>query len=148
MKTYKFTINGNKYTVDVSNIEDNNVEVEVNGTPYTVKLDMEDLPKPQPKTVVKVATPPIPKAAPTPAAVPKPATAPTGGSVVKSPLPGVVLEMFIKAGDTVKAGQKMILLEAMKMENNIDADKDGVIREIRVNKGDSVMEGDVLLVIE
>ncbi|MDR2978889.1 MAG: biotin/lipoyl-binding protein [Bacteroidales bacterium] len=149
MKTYKFTINGNKYSVDVADIEDNKTTVELNGTPYEVTLDMPELAVSKPvKPVVKVATAPAPKAAPTPANVPQAAPAKSGGSTVKSPLPGVVLEIFVKVGDTVKAGQRIILLEAMKMENNLDADREGVVKDIRVQRGDAVMEGDVLLVIE
>ncbi|MCR4878024.1 MAG: acetyl-CoA carboxylase biotin carboxyl carrier protein subunit, partial [Bacteroidales bacterium] len=65
-----------------------------------------------------------------------------------SPLPGTVLDVFVKAGDAVKVGQRLLLLEAMKMENNIDADRDGVIKEVKVNKSDAVMEGQVLVVFE
>ena len=150
MKKYNLTINGTKYSVDINGIEDNKANIEVNGTPYTVELDMESIPtmqKSQPKGV-RVAAP-APKAAPAaPAAVPAAPAAPTAGCVLKSPLPGTILDIFVNAGDTVKAGQHLILLEAMKMENNIDADRDGVVKEIRVRRNDSVMEGDVLLVIE
>lgn len=150
MKKYNLTINGTKYSVDINDIEDNKANIEVNGTPYTVELDMESIPtmqKSQPK-VVRVAAP-APKAAPAaPAAVPAAPAAPTVGCVLKSPLPGTILDVFVNVGDTVKAGQHLILLEAMKMENNIDADRDGVVKEIRVRRSDSVMEGDVLLVIE
>jgi biotin carboxyl carrier protein len=150
MKKYNLTINGTKYSVDINDIEDNKANIEVNGTPYTVELDMESIPtmqKSQPK-VVRVAAP-APKAAPAaPAAVPAAPAAPTAGCVLKSPLPGTILDVFVNVGDTVKTGQHLILLEAMKMENNIDADRDGVVKEIRVRRSDSVMEGDVLLVIE
>lgn len=149
MKTYKFTINGNKYAVGVENIEDNKTTVEVNGTQYEVVLDMPEMAVSKPsKPVVKIATPPAPKAAPTPTSVPQAPAAPSSGSAVKSPLPGVILDIFVRVGDTVKAGQRIILLEAMKMENNIDADREGVIKEIRVQRSDAVMEGDVLLIIE
>ncbi len=145
MKTYKFTINGNKYTVDINNIEDGKAEVEVNRTPYTVELEMK---VPTPK-VVKVAAPAAPKAGTTQANVSKAPAAPTAsGAAIKSPLPGVVLDVFVHEGDSVKAGQHVMLLEAMKMENNIDAPKDCVIKQIRARKGDSVMEGDVLIVLE
>jgi len=157
MKNYKFTINGNKYSVDIVDIEDQVATVEVNGTPYQVELEMEvRKPVSAPKAVVKVAgqtavsaaslTPSqaIPKIAP----VPQAATAPSGGSVIKSPLPGVVLDIYVKTGDTVKPGQHVLLLEAMKMENNIDADKEGVVKDIKVQRNDSVMEGDILVIIE
>jgi len=148
MKNYKFTINNNKYSVDIVGIEDQTAHVEVNENPYQVVLDLE-IPKPvsAPKTVVKVAHPPIPQAAHVEAKVAQAAAAPSGGSSIKSPLPGVVLDIFVKVGDTVKQGQHVLMLEAMKMENNIDADKEGVVKEVRVKPNDSVMEGDVLIVI-
>ncbi len=148
MKNYKFTINGNKYSVDVADVEDNKVEVEVNGTPYEVELDME-VPAAKPKPVARPVVAAAPKAAPaapTATVAPAPA-APTAGAVIKSPLPGRVLDVFVKEGDTVKQGQHLILLEAMKMENNIDSDKAGTVKEVRVRRDDSVMEGDILLVI-
>ena len=75
--------------------------------------------------------------------------APTGGGgTLTSPLPGTVLDVFVKPGDAVKVGQRMLLLEAMKMENNIDADRDGVVKEVKVSKSDAVMEGQVLVVFE
>ena len=86
-------------------------------------------------------------AAPT-APVVKPAAASTGKSGVKSPLPGVILDIKVNVGDTVKKGQVIIILEAMKMENNINADKDGKITAINVSKGESVLEGTDLVIIE
>ena len=72
---------------------------------------------------------------------------PSSANALVSPLPGVILEISCKVGDSVKKGQKILILEAMKMENNIIADKDGVVEEIKVNKGDSVLEGTELAVI-
>ena len=150
MKNYKFTINGNKYSVEVGDIENNAVNVEVNGTPYTVELDTEIKVPVKVKPVVMVNTS-APKSAPAaaPASVKSaPAAATAAGATLKSPLPGTILDVFCKEGDSVKAGQRLFLLEAMKMENNIDAEKDGVIKEVRVHRSDSVMEGDVLVVFE
>ena len=87
-------------------------------------------------------------AAPTANVKNAPAAATASGATLKSPLPGVILDVFCKEGDSVKAGQRLFLLEAMKMENNIDAEKDGVVKEVRVHRSDSVMEGDVLVVFE
>ena len=143
MKQYKYKINGNLYNVTVNDVEDNIANVEVNGTSYKVELD-----KP-----VKAAPKPVTR----PAAAPK---TETGAPVVtkqptaykkdgvKSPLPGVILDIKVKEGDTVKRGQTIIILEAMKMENNINANKDGKVAEIKVNKGDSVLEGTDLVIIE
>ena len=154
MKNYNFTINGNKYEVDIVAIEDQVANVEVNGVPYQVEMEIA-IPKPsaKPKKIVQVAAttptvvnptqPPQPKIA----HIPPAATAPSGGSLIKSPLPGVILDIFVSVGDAVKPGQRIVMLEAMKMENNIDADKEGIVKEIRVKRNDSVMEGDVLIVI-
>jgi Pyruvate carboxylase len=72
--------------------------------------------------------------------------APKSGGV-KSPLPGTIIEVFVRVGDTVKMGDKLLILEAMKMENKIEADKQGTIKDIKVRPGDTVMEGDILLEI-
>ena len=145
MKEYKYKINGNPYTVTIGDIEDNVAHVEVNGTAY--KVELEKTPKAAVKPVVRPAiTPTTP--APAPAQVVKPAAASTGKSGVKSPLPGVILEIKVNVGDAVKRGQTIIILEAMKMENNINADKDGKITAICVGKGESVLEGTDLVIIE
>lgn len=76
-----------------------------------------------------------------------PLSRPPGGAV-KRPLPGVVLDIQVAVGDRVGTGQRLMILEAMKMENNIDSDREGTVKEIKVATGDSVLEGDVLLTIE
>ena len=101
------------------------------------------------KPVVKVSTaaPKAAAAAPTANVKDAPAAATASGATLKSPLPGVILDVFCKEGDSVKAGQRLFLLEAMKMENNIEADVAGTVKEVKVRKGDSVLEGDILVVI-
>ena len=147
MKEYKYRINGSLYNVVVNEIADEHASVEVNGTPYTVELEK--------KTVKKQVGSPFKKAAqagsPSPSAVAatpviKQST-PSSSNALKSPLPGVILDINCNVGDTVKKGQKLLILEAMKMENNIIADKDGTIQEIKVSKGDSVLEGTELVII-
>lgn len=142
MKSFKYTINGNVYKVHVNSVEDNIADVEVNGTPYKVQLE-----KPAQKQLVTLKRPV--QAPTTSSGAPVVTRQPAGGSpgAVKSPLPGVILNVCCKVGDSVKRGQKIAVLEAMKMENNINADKDGKILEIKVNKGDSVLEGADLVVI-
>lgn len=147
MKEYKYKINGNVYKVAIGDIEDNIAHVEVNGTSY--KVEMEKAPKTaSTKPIVRPVA--APAAAPVAPAVPvsRPATASAGKSGVKSPLPGVILDIKVNVGDTVKKGQLVIILEAMKMENNINADRDGKITAINVSKGDSVLEGTDLVIIE
>ena len=142
MKSFKYTINGNVYKVHINSVVDDIADVEVNGTPYQVKLE-----KPAKKQMVTLKRP---AQAPTTAGgdpvVTRPAASTTQGAV-KTPLPGVILQVKCNVGDTVKRGQTLIILEAMKMENNINADRDGKIIEIKVHKGDSVLEGADLVVI-
>lgn len=146
MKDYTFKVNGNAYKVSVEEAENNMLNVNVNGVNYSVEA--ENL---VPQTPVSRPAPrPASRPAPAPQAASAPTAAPAAGGAtqsIKTPLPGVILDVFVKEGDTVKIGQKILLLEAMKMENNIEADKDGVIKSIQVKKGDSVQEGDVLMLI-
>ncbi|MGL5563043.1 MAG: biotin/lipoyl-containing protein [Tannerellaceae bacterium] len=146
MKQYKYIINGNEYNVTINSMEDNIAEVEVNGTPYKVEME-----KPAKKTLKKphsVISRPAQTSAPVAAApVAAPSQSSGAAGAVRSPLPGVILEVSVKVGDIVKRGQKIAILEAMKMENNINADRDGKIIEVKVNKGDSVLEGADLIVI-
>lgn len=144
MKEYKYKINGNEYKVTIADINENKAQVEVNGVSYEVELEQ----KPKAtvsKPVVRPAAPAAP-AASAPAA--KPAASPAGKGGVKSPLPGVILDIKVNVGDVVKKGQTILILEAMKMENNINADRDGKIAAINVGKGDSVLEGTDLVIIE
>ncbi len=145
MKKFKFTINGNQYETEVLSIEDNIAEIEVNGTLYKVEVDKTMKTTKTPKLVRQVAVPST-DSHPSVAKTSSPA-GPKGAGSIKSPLPGVILEMFVREGDTVKMGQKLLMLEAMKMENNIEADKAGKVVSILKHKGDNVMEGDVLIII-
>jgi glutaconyl-CoA/methylmalonyl-CoA decarboxylase subunit gamma len=139
MKKFKFKINGNQYNAEILSVEDNIAEIEVNGTKYNVELD---------KTMQPVKTPKLVRSVSVPSTDSHPAVAKTSSpGTVKSPLPGVILDLFVKVGDVVNIGQRLLVLEAMKMENNIEADKAGKVVSIAKNKGDSVMEGDVLIVI-
>ena len=145
MKEYKLKINGNDYNVVINDVQESVASIEVNGSNYKVEFE-KPIVKPTAIKVVKTATaaPAVSAAAPKPAAAPAPTA---GGTTVSSPLPGVILEVCVKEGDTVKSGQKIMVLEAMKMENVIEATADGVIKSIKVNKGDSVMEGTPLAII-
>ena len=145
MKEYKYKINGNLYNVVIGDIEDNIAHVEVNGTHYTVEMEKKPKAAPAPKPVARPVAKPAAAPAPASAPVSKPAAAKSG---VKSPLPGVILDIKVKEGDEVKKGQTVIILEAMKMENSINADKDGKVTAINVSKGESVLEGTDLVIIE
>ena len=138
MKEYKYKINGKEFNVAINKVEDSVAEVEVNGVAYQV--EMEKTVKVAPVIVRPVVTASAPVAS---------ASAAVGAAgAIKSPLPGVILDINIKVGDVVKTGQKVAMLEAMKMENVINADHDGKVTEIKVNKGDSVLEGADLIIIE
>ena len=142
MKEYKFKINGNDYTVAINSIEGNIADVTVNGAAY--KVEMENAPAvaavPAPVSAAPAAPAPVPAAAPAPA--------PAGAAkVIEAPLPGVIIEVSVKEGQAVKAGQKVAVLEAMKMENEIQAECDGTVTAIHVAKGDQVVEGSKLISI-
>lgn len=145
MKKFKFTINGNQYETEILSIEDNMAEIEVNGTLYKVEVDKAIKTTKTPKLVRREVVPST-DSHPSVAKTSSP-SAPKGTGSIKSPLPGVILEMFVREGDTVKMGQKLLMLEAMKMENNIEADKAGKVVSILKHKGDNVMEGDILIII-
>ncbi|MCK9611648.1 MAG: biotin/lipoyl-binding protein [Bacteroidales bacterium] len=145
MSKYKFQINKNQYEVEISNIDDNIADVLVNGTSYKVEVDKSLQTTKTPKLVRTVAVPST-DASPQTAKTSSP-SAPKGSGVVKSPLPGIILNIYVNVGDSVSIGQKIITLEAMKMENNINSDKEGKVTNIKVKKGDAVMEGDVLVEI-
>lgn len=137
MKEYKIIINGNTYNVAIDDDRAGLLEVEVNGTPY--KVEVESKLKP---LMVK----PVNKPVQTHDTVVKPATAGVT-SFVLSPLPGTILDIKVSVGDVVKVGQKLAILEAMKMENDINADCDGTVTAIKANKGETVLEGSVIMTI-
>ena len=144
MKTYKFKINGNEYNVAINSVEGKNASVTVNGTAYQVEL--EEAPAAAP--VQAPVSAPVAAAAPAAAPAPPPAPAAAGaGKAVTSPLPGVIIAVKVNIGDTVKAGQEVAVLEAMKMENSIEATHDGTVTAINVAKGDSVLEGAPIVTI-
>ena len=141
MKEYKYTIDGNKYEVAINEVNDTTAKVTVNGAEYTVEWE-----KPvEEKPVVKVQ--PTAKPATATAPAPAAATAPVNGHAIKTPLPGVIIDVKVNVGDEVKKGDTVVVLEAMKMENNINADRDGKVTAISVAKGDTVADGAVLVVL-
>ena len=152
MKKYSLKINGNQYEVKIDDVNEASTvaHVTVNGTKYDVEIEGgkgKPVSKPQviaaPEATGLSVTPKTPIAT-KPAAVATPAS----GYKVTCPLPGTILAVNVKEGDTVAAGQTVVVLEAMKMENNIDAERGGVVKQVLVAAGATVMEGNVLLVIE
>ena len=138
MSTYKFKINGKDYEVAVNGIEGKNAAVTVNGVNYNVEMEnAAPAAAPAPAQAAPAAAPAPAAAAAAPAAAPKASGA---GKDVVSPLPGVVISVDVKVGDAVKRGQKVAVIEAMKMENEILAENDGTVTAVHVSKGDSVLE--------
>ena len=142
-KEYKYTINGNQYEVTIGDIEGTVATVNVNGEEYKVEWEPEAEPEKKKPVLGK------------PAAEPAASSAPASdnanvntNNAVKAPLPGVITSIEVAVGDEVKAGDTVLVLEAMKMANNIEAEKDGKITAILVKPGQNVMEDDALVVIE
>lgn len=152
MKQYKYTINGAQFDVTIDSIVGSKAKVEVNGIPFEVEMQGSSLVEDALPTVSTegAAAPAAPAAAPAaepaaPAAAAK--SGPGAGAPVKAPLPGVVTKILVKEGQGVKKGETVLVLEAMKMENNITAEADGTVTGICVSAGDSVMEGTTLITI-
>ncbi|WP_195253198.1 biotin/lipoyl-containing protein [Hoylesella timonensis] len=141
MKTFKYIIDGKEYQVEITDVVDNKAQVTVNGKDFQV--EMEAQPEAEKKTVTQL-----------PQTDEKVETEPsTTGQVnteqaIKAPLPGVITEIKVSVGDQVKAGDTVVVLEAMKMANNIEAEKDGTVTAICIKQGESVMEDTPLVVIE
>lgn len=145
MKKYKLKVNENTYNIDILDIEDNIAEIVVNGVNYQVELD---------KKIQQTKTPKLVRSVVSPSTESETATiktssphSPKGAGFIKSPLPGTIVSINVNVGDSVKIGDKLLVLEAMKMENNINSDKAGRILAIRVRPRDAVLEGDILIEI-
>jgi len=136
MKNYKFVINGTQYEVDILSLEGSTAEIEVNGTHYVVEIQRE---------VRQVKTPTIVRS--TVKEPQKEIEKKSGGpkTAIKSPLPGVIVNIFVQPGDIVKKNQKLFSLEAMKMENEIKAERDGVVSAVKVTPGQSVLQEEVVI---
>ena len=142
MKEYKYTIDGKEYKVEIGDIADNIANVTVNGEAFKVEME----PEPEPEKTKVVVQP----AAAQPASDDNTTSAANvnTANAVKAPLPGVITEIKVNVGDTVSAGDTVVVLEAMKMANNIEAEKSGKVTAICVKQGESVMEDSPLVVIE
>jgi len=139
MKKFNFTIRGNKYDVEVLEFEDNIARVEVNGTCYSVEVQ---------KELKQTKTPVLKRQeVPMPSRGESKIKKSISGTQIKAPLPGNIMQVFVKLRDEVKRGDKLLMYEAMKMENNILAEKEGYVTSVKVQPGDSVLEGDLLIEI-
>lgn len=164
MAKYQYTVKGVDYEVEIQDIEGNIANVTVNGIPFEVEMKLPVKPGKQKfrienevrsdkggaSSTDSAKTSPNRTAATAANAEPaasKKASASAGGKPVVAPLPGTINDIKIKVGDKVSAGDTVVILEAMKMQNNIEAETSGTVASINVNKGDAVMEGDTLVTI-
>ncbi|MBQ6203716.1 MAG: biotin/lipoyl-binding protein [Prevotella sp.] len=149
MNKYEYKVQGVDYTVEIEDVEGNIAKVNVNGIPFEVEMKQPIKAAPKVKKVEpakveasKVATP-----AAAPVAAPAAAATPGAGAKVTAPLPGTITDVKVAVGQSVNAGDVVVILEAMKMQNNIEAENSGTVTSVMVNKGDTVMEGTVLVTI-
>ncbi len=141
MKSFKFKIFGNDYMVNVKEADGQTLKLEVNGSEYIVEME---------KEIKATKTPTLVRSQPKAIESPTQNTLATKSSTrrITAPLPGVILEMHMKEGDVVKTGDLLMVMEAMKMENNILAEQSGTVKKVNVRKGDAVLQGDMLIEIE
>jgi len=137
---YKIKIKGAEYEVQIHKVDGNMAYLTVNDVEYEVEVERLAV------NPTRMGDQPV-KTIPAETATVKP-TYNQPVYELKSPLPGTILDISVKEGDNVKEGQILLVLEAMKMENNIQAERNGVVEKILRAKGDAVMEGDVLLIIK
>lgn len=149
MNKYQYKVQGIDYDVEIEEVEGNVAKVNVNGIRFDVEMKQPINPASTLKKVRIEA--PKPVARPVAGAAAPAATAPaaeTGsGSVVKAPLPGTITDLKVNVGDQVNTGDVVLVLEAMKMQNNIESEFSGTVTSITVKQGDTVMEGAVLMTI-
>ncbi len=135
MKKFKFDIRGNSYAVEIKRFENNVAKIEVNGTLYYVELEQEIKTSKTPTLVRKKVV------------TKEPEVKKTSVTSIKAPLPGTIFKINVSVGDEVQKGDCLLIMEAMKMENNVLAEKPGVIKSIKVRPDDTVLQGDVLVEI-
>jgi len=140
MKKFKFKIRGNTFDTTVKKVENNTIEMEVNGTAYTVEIETLQAVSKTPKLVrTRVKNKPGEGVIEKKSAI---------GSIVIAPLPGTIFKINVKVGDEIKAGDVLLIMEAMKMENNIMAEKSGTVKSINIKEGDAVLQDAKLIELQ
>jgi len=150
MKKYQYKVKGVDYEVEIAEVEGNIAKVNVNGIPFEIELQKPINAAKHPtmnRPKIEAPKPAEPVAAPQPQTQPAPQPASGNGAPVKAPLPGTITDIKVQVGQHVHAGDTVVVLEAMKMQNNIEAEQTGQVTSILVKQGDTVMEGTVLLTI-
>jgi len=139
MKNFKFKIKGNNYNVKILSHEGNEIQLEVNGTSYSAEMKEE---------IKKVKTPTLVRAASKRPSEPLKVNPSSSKTKIVAPIPGVVLSLDVKVGDTIKVGDRLLVLEAMKMENNIVSEKTGTITALNVAVGQQVLQNETMIELE
>ena len=139
MKNFKFKIQDNNYNVKILSHEGSNIELEVNGTSYSVKMKEE---------IKKTKTPTLVRSASKRPSEPLKVNPSSSKTKIVAPIPGVVLSLDVKVGDTIKVGDRLLVLEALKMENNITSEKAGTITAVNVNVGQQVLQNEIMIELE
>lgn len=154
MKKYQYKVQGVDYEVEIAEVEGKIAKVNVNGIPFEIEMQKPINAAKHPALAATKRTAPAaaaPAAPVQPVEKPRPAApaapAAGAGNAVKAPLPGTINAINVKVGDTIAVGDVVVVLEAMKMQNNIESEYAGTVTAINVTQGDSVMEGTVLLMI-
>ena len=150
MKKYKMKINNEPYDAHILEFSSQNAKIKVNGVEFKVVFES-DNPIDQPKVIAVAKTIPLLPEVKSEIKQPEAASTPTppqsSGNPIKAPLPGVIVKINYKIGDTIKTGDVLLILEAMKMESEMFAPFDGVIESILVKEQDTVQEGQVMMVV-
>ena len=141
MRSFKFKVNGNEYNADIKAVQDSQLTIEINGVSYDV-----DIEKKEKKTPILSVSKVLSSSIETNKKTSKPGDVQPNS--IKAPIPGTILKINYNVGDTVKLGDTVIILEAMKMLNNIVSEINGIIAEVLVSPGDEVGVGDPLISVE
>ena len=149
MKKYDFSVNGSDYSVEIRSIDDNNIaKIIVNGTPYNVEIKTEVKTPKTPVIVRKDAEVKTGENSIRKTSAPVEQSVRPSAGAIKSPLPGTVFKILVKQGDSVKIGDLLLIMESMKMENNILSEKTGIVKRILVSEKQAILQNDILLEIE
>ncbi|MFH1976747.1 MAG: biotin/lipoyl-containing protein [Pseudomonadota bacterium] len=149
---YKINIDNTNFAVEVGEVSGGTAQVTVNGKPYKVIIENYDnsiggiVTAPVQTSVQAPVNPPVSTKPDVPAQAAR-TTAPAGAGSIVAPIPGLILDIMVKVGDSVEAGDTVVIMEAMKMENNLVTNTTGTVREINVQKGAQVNTGDLIMII-
>ncbi|SHJ05878.1 Biotin-requiring enzyme [Malonomonas rubra DSM 5091] len=145
MRKYQLKLNDKDFNVHLRDLSGEEATLEINGKEYQVEIS--SVSEVIPEGVAPSAAPPPSGPVASPASVAKAKSGDTAAGSVQAPIPGSIMEVYVQVGDSVKAGQPLFKMEAMKMENEINSRLDGTVSAVNISAGDSVNQGDELMVI-